>query len=186
MRYEEWGRSDSKVAALRRYDYASTRKVLLLCALAEPRPDAVLLIRDLDNQPVERRKSIELARDQPVPAGFVVVLALANTKREAWVLNGSAAGSDFEETTLTAVRAELSFDPCHQSENLDATEPGAKRDAKRVLKLLTNGEPEREERCWMNASWDLLRTRGQGSGLASFLKEAKNRLVPLLTGQPVD
>lgn len=59
-----------------------------------------------------------------------------------------------------------------------------KRSPKRVLEALTTGEHDREKLCWTEAPLSLLRTRGHGSGLVSFLDEATAGLVPLFTGGP--
>lgn len=77
----------------RRYDYPATRKVLILCGLMNPRPDAVLFIRDLDSQVEERRASIEQARADLSAAHMEIILALPNAKREAWYSMASNAAA---------------------------------------------------------------------------------------------
>lgn len=168
-----------------RFDYSPTRKALQMCALMTPRPNAVLLVRDLDNQPRERRVSIEQARKDMNLGNMEVVLALAEAKREAWVLNGFDPRTRAEERKLASLRRELGFDPRAQANQLDAVKHGAKRDAKRVLAGLTAGDATREEACWLETDWTILRQRGTASGLSAFLTDAKDRLVPLITGERV-
>jgi hypothetical protein len=46
----------------RRFDYPLGRKALNYCVLAHPRVDAVVLVRDMDQQPVERAASLAQAQ----------------------------------------------------------------------------------------------------------------------------
>jgi len=142
------------------YDYPLGRKALILCALAELRPDAVVLIRELDQQPGERKNSLEQARDEIPPEAMRVVLALPRAKREAWALAGWVPESEEEEATFATEREGLAFHPCERAEELDAMQHGAPRDAKRVLAVLTAGDSEREARCWRKTPWATLRARG--------------------------
>lgn len=168
----------------RGYDYETVRKALILCARLAPVPDAVLIVRDLDRGvAAERRESIQRARADAlaVPAVF---LAMPCPKREAWLLNGFSPGSPAEEKVLDELRAGLGFHPCQEAHSLTAETPGSKRDAKRVFDLLNAGDNTRVERCWEEATWEVLRTRGEGTGLTQFLDEVRTRLVPMVTGQP--
>ncbi len=153
--------------------------------LAKPRLDAIILVRDMDQQPDERTASLEQARAEVPMHAMTIVLALPRAKREAWVLNGFEPQTANEDAALGELREELGFDPVTRSEQLDATKHGAKRDAKRVLTRLTRGNHEREARCWRETPWSLLRQRGVGSNLVRFLGEVKEVLVPLVTGQRV-
>ena len=168
----------------RHYDYPSTRKVLQMCGLMKERPDAVLLVRDLDDVPRERRLSIEQAKRESNLHNMEVVLALAEAKREAWVLNGFDPKTRAEKEILAGLRSELGFDPRTEAHQLNAVKHGAPRDAKRVLAALTGGDAAREEACWMETGWTILRERGTATGLYAFLSAAKDRLVPLITGIP--
>lgn len=167
----------------RRFDYPLGRIALLSCVLATPSVDAVVLIRDMDDQPIERAASLAEARAEIPPDRLKIALALPRTKREAWVLNGFDPQNRKETEALAALRQELGFDPRTRSEDLDAMAHGAKRDVKRVLAELTGNDRERETPCWMETAWPVLRERGEKSGLAGFLQEVKDRLVPLVTRQ---
>jgi hypothetical protein len=157
------------------------RLALLLLAIGERCPDATVLVRDTDGQP-ERRVGLEQARaDRPWP--FPVLVGVAHPKRESWVLAGFEPRTRSEEEALARVRQELGFDPRLQAEALSARAPGALRDAKRVLKLLTGEAHDREEACWLDCALDELARRGQLSGLTDYLEEVRTRLVPLFTGR---
>ncbi len=166
-------------------DYPLGRKALVSCALAKPEVKAVILIRDMDQQPEERADSLAQARGEIPANSLTIVLALPRAKREAWVLNGFDPKYDGEHGALAEVRENLGFDPRIHAERLDTMERGAKRDAKRVLKCLIGDDREREASCWRQTSWVVLRERGVGSGLTQFLADVKERLVPLVIGQPV-
>jgi hypothetical protein len=55
-----------------------------------------------------------------------------------------------------------------------------KRSAKRVLKHLVHGDPDREANCWKETPLQILRSRGVQTGLREYLEEVEERLVPLL------
>ncbi|HSK77580.1 MAG TPA: hypothetical protein VLQ45_14105 [Thermoanaerobaculia bacterium] len=165
-------------------DARMARKALLLLLKESTRvPDAVLLIRDSDGL-TERRRGLEQARDSS-PWAFPVVLGVAHTKRECWVLAGFEAQTEAEEKVLAELRRELGFDPRLNAEDLSAAEAGALRNAKRVLERLLQGSPDRERICWMECEVETLRERGRLSGLSEYLDEVRARLVPLFSGRPL-
>lgn len=163
-------------------DARMARKALLLLQGSSRVPDAVLLIRDSDGL-TERRRGLEQARDSS-PWAFPVVLGVAHTKRECWVLAGFEAQTEAEEKVLAELRRELGFDPRLKAEDLSAAEAGAPRNAKRVLERLLQGNTDRERICWMECGVETLRQRGQLSGLSDYLDEVRARLVPLYSGRP--
>lgn len=173
-------------------DYLATRKVLLLIAHHHASLDdgdgvaGVLIVRDTDGQP-ERRQSIENARamflqdaDAPAerhPWRNHVAIGMPEPKNEAWVLAGFEPG-DGESAAFKAACKELGFAPNEYPERLHASEHGAKRSAKDVLDRLCP-DHERRRRCWCETPLDDLRKRGARCGLKQFLKEVRERLVPL-------
>jgi hypothetical protein len=170
-------------SAPHRYDWDSVRKVIILALLGPgPVPDVIVYSRNMDRQFQERKASIENAILAMPKLPFVIVLALANAEREAWILNGFVPKNAFQEQRLSEVRNELKFDPCENAENLNAAKHGALKDAKRVWRFLGQASPERESEC-LDASWEVLRQRGEGTGLTDFLKHVKDRIVPLVPGQ---
>ena len=145
--------------------------------------DAVVLIRDLDDQP-DRAKGLEQARSRfnEKTSAFRVVVGAALTKRECWVLAGFVPRDDCERKLLKEERSYLGFDPTTKSHELTAknSERGDKRSAKRVLKKLTRENLEREEECWTLTPLDELRSNGQTNGLADYLQQVEEVLVPMV------
>lgn len=147
--------------------------------------DAVLIVRDVDDQGEARREGLAQARDEASRwASFQIVLGCPDRMREAWVLAGFEPESDEERARLNDMRRELGFSPCDQAHLLDAKDETAKRSPKRVVRELTNGDVERDARCITDAPLDRLRERGTGSGLRAFLDEINERVVPLCGGPP--
>jgi hypothetical protein len=72
----------------RGFDHPLGRKALNYCVLAHPRVDAVVLIRDMDQQSDERASSLGRAKAEVSAASITVILAMPRSKREAWILNG--------------------------------------------------------------------------------------------------
>ncbi len=145
--------------------------------------EAVLIVRDMDDQGSERRRGLHQAREEAQQwAQFTIVFGCPDPKREAWVLAGYLPASSDEQAKLDALRQELGFAPCEEAHRLDAKDEHAKRSAKRVLRLLTSGDGSREEPCWLETPLDILRARGSNSGLTEFLREVEERLVLLRTG----
>lgn len=163
-----------------RPDAIAARWALLLFASIERKPDAVVLVRDSDGDPT-RRDGLEQARSA-YPWPFKVVIALAEPKREAWVLAGFEPGNADEASRLRGLTERLSVDPIRKSHALDASTPGAKTDIKRALRELTQDDWERERQCLEATSLDVLEQRGQENGLAAFMVEVRERLVPIFTG----
>lgn len=153
------------------------RKILLLFCHADPRPDVVVLVRDLDGYPERLRGLEQVRRDLAWP--FPVVVAAPQPEIEAWHVAGYAPQSPDEHRRLAACRARLSFDPTLQSERLTSHPNDALTDAKRVLTDLCIDDPDRRQRCLIDRS--LLRERGRSNGLAAFLAEVDRTIVPIFT-----
>ena len=133
-----------------------------------------------------RRVSQNRRHSKEASLACPVAIGLARLKRESWVLVGFEPINPDEHARLSAVRQELCFDPCTEPERLAARGRDDQRSAKRVLRVLTNGDPEREANCWRTVSLALLRTRGQATGLGEYLEDVRNQLVPLFTGYASD
>ena len=162
------------------------RRALALLTIGGDEPiDAVLLIRDSDKQ-FDRLEGLTQARDQASGLGPIVI-GVARTMRECWVLAGFCETNEEERSRLEALRQELGFNPCLHAEELTAAKEQDKRSAKRVLNALTEGDLARQEACWMSTPLDQLETRGSATGLPEFIREIRERLVPLFTGRsPLD
>ena len=140
--------------------------------------DAILLIRDQDDQP-ERRDGLEQARNED-HGNLVVVIGLATIEHEAWVLAGFSPQHEQEQTLLDAERQTLGFHPHEQSHRLTAgKDDNAKLSPKRVLKVLIVGNKNRELLCWTQTPLAILRERGTSNGLSHYLDEVRTRLTPL-------
>lgn len=163
------------------HDARIARRALRLLMALEVPLDGVLLIRD-DDRDEDRRRGLEQARaasDINVP----IVIGLAHTKRECWVLAGFDPCNDAETQQFEALCQELSFDPRIAADRLTAKHDHETRSAKRVLAALTKGDREREAECWLRCDLGPLETRGANTGLADYLRELRERFVPLFTGQ---
>lgn len=156
---------------------AMAERALKLLATSEAPPRAVILTGDTDKEPA-RRDGYEQARGaRRWP--FEVIIGVAQTKRECWILAGYEPRDDAEQELLSRERKELGFDPLSSAEQLTASEKWAKRYAKRVLDALTGSDPDREDACLEESPLALLRQRGAKTGLALYLHEVEERLVPI-------
>lgn len=147
----------------------------------DPQPDAVLLVRDSDGKQDERRTGLEQAR-QEGRWPFPVVIGVAHTMLECWVLSAFVPRGKNEIAALAASRKELGFDPTARSDELTALNKAVEKRPKQVLAKLTDGDEEREAQCWQEADVEQLRARGAQNGLADFLDEVEEKLLPLFVG----
>src|SRR4028119_1538806 len=99
---------------------------------------AVLLIRDLDNQP-QRREGIEQARSEQIERQpkLEIIMGTADRMREAWVLNGFIPSNQEEERILQEITTQLTFNPCEESHRLRNSD--RLRNPKVVVEKLTGG-----------------------------------------------
>jgi hypothetical protein len=153
------------------------RRALLLLEKTRPRPAAVLLIRDSDNQE-RRRKGLEQARSAE-PWRFPVIIGVASPEREAWIVAGFEAKTRDEERRLQELTKRLSFHPVLEAHRLSTGD----RDSKAVLEELSRGDKVRERECLEETPLAVLRERGTSIGLSDYLKEISERLVPILGGR---
>lgn len=147
----------------------------------DPQPAAVLLVRDSDGKQEDRLKGLKQARED-AQWPFPVLIGVAHTMMECWVLSVFVPQDKKEIAALAALRKELGFDPTGRPEELTASNETAKRSPKRVLSKLTQGDEEREAECWNASSLALLRARGAKNGLADFVGEVEKHLSPLFAG----
>ncbi|HEX7837676.1 MAG TPA: hypothetical protein VF469_09450 [Kofleriaceae bacterium] len=148
--------------------------------------DAVVLLWDTDHQADERRLAVSVARDEARQwAPFQIVCGFPDPEREAWVLAGFDPCDDIERQRLDELHRDLGFSPVHHAIRLRDKDPGALRDIKRVLTVLTGEDPDREARCWIEPSLATLRERGAATGLSTFLNDLEAVLPALLgVGSP--
>ncbi len=143
--------------------------------------DAVLLIRDVDDQG-KRRQGLEQAR--AIYSSLTrIIIGVAIPERECWVLSGFDPEDEEEERRLAAEIQKLGSDPCLRSHELTAgKDDQATRSPKRVLAVLTGGRWERQRKCWQATDLSVLADRGRANGLRDYLEEVRTLLVPLITG----
>ena len=165
------------------------RLALLLLKDSPHIPDAIVLIRDTDAEREPGDKSgLHQARAaiQPIltngTRAIPVVVGIAHTMRECWVLSGFDPDPGDEDAAWADERQRLGYDPRTQSEQLTATkDESAIHNPKRVHKALI-GSVDREARCLSRI--DVLTSRGQGNGVAAFISELRTLLIPPLFGGP--
>jgi hypothetical protein len=163
-------------------DARAARRAILYVLKRFGNLDAILLIRDMDDQP-ERKQGLEQARTID-NSGKSLVIGVAYSERECWVISGFNPENDEETQRLGVERQKLGVNPSLRSHELTACKRDiALRSPKRVLKVLTGDNWERQRRCWKETSLQELKDRGEENGLADFLDEVKIHLVPLISGR---
>lgn len=167
------------------------RRVLILFAAAQPRPDALIVVRDTDGD-LRRLAGLKQALEVsgwPLP----ILVAAPHQDAEAWFVAGFVPLSDPERQRFGAIKGKLSFDPSEEPHRLTARPNDAPTDAKRVLRVLVFDEnesrsPSLEELPELGArtlsDLALLERRGQHCGLRDFLDDLRRQLVPLLIPGP--
>jgi len=155
-------------------DARAARRALLLFGWLGT-PDAVVLVRDADDQP-ERLDGLRQARDE---SSFRerVAIGVAVPEREAWHICGFIPSSSEEHEALRGQRQHLGFDPTLHPDRLGGE---GKRNAKPVFAALTAGDPGRARRCLTEPALEDLRARGSACGLTRFLEELRERVAERL------
>jgi hypothetical protein len=166
------GHFDGRPGAL---EAGAVRRALLVLLASSDRVDAIVLLRDDDGE-TGRQTGFEQARET-VETVAPVIIGLAHTKRECWVLAGFEPRN--ERAILAELRRDLGFDPRERAEELTAKHDHDKRSAKRVLDRITAGNVDREDEFCRIAELGARRARGQHTGLTAFLDEVRQRLMPL-------
>ena len=161
-------------------DAYTGRRALYLFRKLKDQPQAVLLIRDVDREP-KRRIGLNQARlDHEKRGGrFGVIIALANPKREAWILSGFKAENEAEIELHKEETKRLKFDPTKEPERLSARPHDSPHNIKPVVAKLTQNDKAREHRCVSQTKLSDLRENGKDTGLPEFLDEIKERLLPI-------
>ncbi len=159
-------------------DAHAALKALLLLHSSDVPPDAFILLRDDDGESA-RKKGLDQARSR-FSNSKRVVIGLATTKRECWVLAGFDPRDASEEETLAEVRREIGYDPREKSEQLTAKRDADKLSAKRVLVALCGVDLQREAECWQTAALATLKSRGERNGLKEYLQEVQQVIYPII------
>jgi hypothetical protein len=144
--------------------------------------DAVVLVWDTDDEQRERPDGVKDACDDARGwATFQIVCGFPDPEREAWVLAGFDPCHPAEQERLEELHRELGFSPVHHAVRLRDKSPGALRNIKRVLAVLTGDDTDREARCWIEPPLATLHERGTATGLSAFLDELR-AVFPKLLG----
>lgn len=154
--------------------HTATKAIRLFDKLPH-RPDVIALVRDSDND-TDRRKGLKQAREAS-PA-WTIIIGFAHTERECWLLACVCANTDEQNALLDRLRQELGFHPCVSSERLVATKDDqAVRSPKRVWNLLCEVNIDAQS-CLANATIQQQLDNGRQNGLADFLIEIQQHLIP--------
>jgi hypothetical protein len=99
------------------------------------------------------------------------------------VLNGFVCENEREQAELESIRQGINFDPCLKAERLRYASQAsrAERNPKEILHRLTDGNHEREEKCWKDTALATLRERGEETMLKNYLDEVESSLLPLFS-----
>ncbi len=146
-----------------------------------PRPEAVLLIRDLDNHR-SRLEGLGQARDG-LDWPFAILAATPQPEIEAWQIASFEPRTSAESAYFSLATNALSFDPRTDSDRLTSHPNDAPTDAKRVWKIIQTMRGQDPDDFGELADLDRLRQRGRMNHLADFLDEINTRLAPIF-GQP--
>lgn len=158
------------------------RAVRLLQFQAAVKPDAIVLLKDSDNDP-DRRKALRQTDAELSGYAVPVVIGVPHTERECWLLAGFELETAAEREAHQRLCRELSLDPCRESHRLAAPKDSDDRHPKRVLGVLSGGDPAREAAC-LRAAFLVLEANGRDNGLADFLAALRGRLIHKLFGGP--
>lgn len=162
-------------------DAAAARRAIRLARHLIGDVEAILLIRDADNQ-IERRKGLEQATATDT-SQCTIVIGLAICERECWIISGFDPKDQNESERLKLEIQNLGWNPCLASHNLAAGKnASALKSPKRVLAALTNSDWDRQRECWVSTPLGVLRERGRENGLTDYLGEVQTHLVSLTTG----
>lgn len=160
-------------------DAAAGRRAIRVVMQYIPNANAIILIRDMDDEP-SRATGLRQARDDHGNRPPPVVIGAAITKRECWHLAGFEPRDEEEAVFLATERQTLGRCPCQNSHLLTAKHDGDNKSAKRVLKALTRGNYDRQKVCVCETALETLESRGAENGLAAYLSEVSTILSPLI------
>lgn len=97
-------------------DARAARRAILYVMHRFGTVDAILLIRDMDDQK-ERHEGLQQARTEHA-SGERIVIGLANSERECWVISGFVPATESQAQLLDDERRKLGNDPCRKSHEL--------------------------------------------------------------------
>ena len=158
----------------------AVRAVRLLQFHVTPSPDAIVVVKDSDNDDTRRAALGEL-HNHVAADRTPVVIGVPHTEIECWLLAGFVVQPGSEEQRYGSLFGELSFCPVKQSERLTGSKGPDARDPKRVLRVLTDSNESRVWEC-VETPFPTLTQNGLNNGLGAFLDDIQKRLLRSLYG----
>jgi hypothetical protein len=159
------------------HDYQQAMQALRLAIAADPAPQAVVWVRDTDGDPSRRQGWID-ARTRCADDFQALVGGTPNECMEAWLLAAWSPQSPQDHEALVRQRQRLGFDPTQQPHRL-SHKHDVPKSAKAVVDALGVDDGVLET-CDLDA---LVCDDGE-HGLAAFLTELRERLVPAVRHGP--
>lgn len=138
--------------------------------------DCAIIMQDMDGD-ASRRDGLHQARRSTSWRRFEVTVACPNQCHEAWILASFLTDDDTETRAIEAEAKSLGFDPRRQSERLHH-DHGRVDSASAVLERIGASVDARSEMALRLTPLEHMRDRGQRNGLAEFLDEVGEYLVP--------
>jgi hypothetical protein len=152
------------------------RNIFALFADEDEPPSIVVISQDTDEDRERLLGFQQAASDRTW--GFAAVHAAAHPEHEGWLLAAFVPQNDRESASLEDLKRELGFDPTADADDLKAGVETAKRNAKRILAMVTTVEEGRER--LLATPIRVLEERGQPSGLSAFLNDFRQVVAPSL------
>ncbi len=157
VRFTKWGSGQEAKTA---------RKALTLAARLPEPPDAVVMVRDTENQSGRLDRMLEALSAGEWPFGGI--FGVQEPMREAWILAALDPSEPSFQEALHEERERLSFDPLKSSHRLNAKSESDNRHPKRVLRSLDVSSEQEPAALW-RAPCEQMRANGASNGLAPFL-----------------
>lgn len=161
-------------------DAFMARATLFLFADEDEPPKAVIITRDVDRAP-NRAKGFSQAA-QSYDWNFKILVALAEPEIEAWLIAAWAPEDSSERERLKELVDELDFNPCKNPERLTSKKETDKKDAKRILKLLTKSKTDIIDR-WKTTRLEQLESNGAACGLGPFIRDIRETFIAVMHAQ---
>lgn len=160
-----------------RFAFTNLRALRLFEMHATPVPDAVVLVRDTEDDPAVPAE-LHLVRAKHAWS-FRTVIGHPKPEVESWILAGFIPGNQDETERHTAMHSHLGFDPCRQGHRMSHNHGDRTKRPKEVLDALTAGDGSRTRECYAATGLAALEANGAETGLPEFFDEVRTHLVPL-------
>jgi hypothetical protein len=163
-------------------DAGMFRALLMLFAVSDAVPEAVVIGRDLDGDDGRRRAFEQAAREDGRRWPFVVIPALAQPELEAWVIACWRVETTEDQSRLDGVRKRLGFNPVRQAHRLRSGRSEHPKDAKRVARELM-GDAGALRAVWARVGSEQARGAPPGTGLPAFVQACEEFARSVVAGR---